>query len=83
MKTIQYVITNCGDGSNGIHWVKDIKVLERMEELADDGDEGFASGDGLQNNKLHFSSEESLKEFEDLNHILYTTLDDLDDNWVD
>lgn len=51
---ISFVITNCGDGSNGIRWVRDPAVLEKLEELADDGDETYASGDGLQVKTLEF-----------------------------
>jgi len=39
MKEIHMVITNGGDGSNSIHWVQAQEVLDRMEELVDEGDE--------------------------------------------
>lgn len=54
MQTIYVVITNSGDGSNGLRVVKDADTLARLEELADDGDETYASGDGLQARKLRF-----------------------------
>ena len=46
--SIDLVIINLGDGSNGIKWVIDEEVIELMEEMADEGDERYASGDGLQ-----------------------------------
>lgn len=54
MQTIWMVITNSGDGSNSIDIIKDKEVLDKMQELADDGDERYASGDGLQDRKLTF-----------------------------
>ena len=49
MNKVYVVITNSGDGSNSLHRVLDEAVLDRMEELVDDGSETYASGDGLQN----------------------------------
>ena len=51
---IHFAVTNSGDGSNGIQWVRDPAVLQKMEELADNGDECYASGDGLQVKTLVF-----------------------------
>lgn len=78
MKTVYMVITNSGDGSNGIHWVVDKAVLDRMEELADDGDEGYSSGDGLQDTKLVFPDDFDLGAWMKTNYISVTTLEDLD-----
>ena len=61
MKSVYMVITNCGDGANSIQWVLDSKVLEHMEELADDGDESYASGDGLQTRELVFPDDFDLE----------------------
>lgn len=71
------VITNCGDGSNSIEWVVDDAVLDRMEEMADDGDETYASGDGLQVSTLVFPDGFDLTSWMQINCIDPTTMDDL------
>lgn len=76
--TIKFVITNNGDGSNSTRWVRDEKVLERMEELADDGDETYASGDGLQVKELTFPDGFDLDAWVKLNRLYVVTLKDLD-----
>lgn len=75
------VITNCGDGSNSIEWVVDAAVLNRMEEMADDGDETYASGDGLQVNTLVFPDGFDLTSWMTINHIDPTTMDDLTEDY--
>lgn len=79
MKEVQIymVITNSGDGSNCIRWVTDDKVLDLMEERADDGDETYASGDGLQVKTLVFPEGFNLEAFLKKNHISLTTIDDM------
>ena len=72
------VITNCGDGSNSIQWVTDKDVLEKMEELADEGDEGYASGDGLQSRVLVFPEGFDLEAWMKTNHLSLTTMEDMD-----
>lgn len=57
---IYMVITNCGDGSNGIQILKSEKALARVQELADEGREVYASGDGLQLRELTFPDEFAL-----------------------
>jgi len=74
---VHMVITNSGDGSNGIRWVTDDKVLDQMQELADDGDETYASGDGLQVKTLTFPDDFDLEAFMKLNHLSLTTLKDM------
>ena len=74
MKELYFVITNSGDGSNGIMWVKDQKVLDFMEELVDADNETFASGDGLQVKTLKFNDDFDLDQFMLLNNIKLTTL---------
>ncbi len=78
MKTISMVITNSGDGSNGIHWVTDPAVLDKMEELADDGDESYASGDGLQVTELGFPDDFDMDLWMKLNSIEVTTVEDFE-----
>lgn len=70
---IYMVIANNGDGSNGIRWVQDEAVLDKMEELADDGDETYGSGDGLQTRKLVFPDGFDLDAWIKLNNIRLAT----------
>lgn len=81
MFEINIIICNSGDGSSHLRWVKDPAVLDRMFKLADDGDEIYASGDGLQVTitTIRFKTIASLKEFEETNKIDYTLLEDMDD----
>ena len=76
--SINFVITNSGDGSNGIHWVRDQDVLDRMEEMADNGCETYSSGDGLQVRSLVFPDGFDLDEFVKTNHLNVVTLEDVD-----
>lgn len=72
-----YVIGNGGDGSNFIKWVKDLEVVDKMQEFADDGDEAYASGDGLQVRGLVFPDGFDLDTWIKTNHISITTMEDL------
>lgn len=78
MKTISMVITNSGDGSNAVHWVTDNAVLDKMQELADDGDEKYASGDGLQVTELGFPDDFNMDLWMKLNSIEVTTVEDFE-----
>lgn len=51
------VITNNGDGSNGIQILKPQEAIDRVQYLADEGYEQYASGDGLQIHELTFPDE--------------------------
>lgn len=79
MTTLYMVITNGGDGSNGTHWVFDPAVIDRMEELADDGDESYASGGGLQCLNLIFPDDFDMAAWMEQNYLSETTLADMDD----
>lgn len=79
MQKITMVIKDNGDGSNGIQWVLDEAVLDKMQELADDGDECYASGDGLQTTELYFPEGFDLQNWIKLNRIYLTTLEDMED----
>lgn len=79
MKEIHMVITNCGDGSNSIQWVQDQEVLDRMEELEDEGDEKYCSGDGLQVTTLEFPEDFDLDAWCKINCINFVTLEELVD----
>ena len=74
---IHFVITNGGDGSNGIQWVLDDAVLDKMEELVDDGDESYASGEGLQVRTLSFPEGFDLANWLSANNIRITGLNDV------
>ena len=76
-KRIWSVITDSGDGSNNIEWVTDPKVLEKMEQLADDGNEAYASGDGLQVREFKFPDDFDLDAWIELNFINVVTLEDI------
>lgn len=79
MTNIVYmVITNSGDGSNSTQWVLDEAVLDRMEDLVEQGDEGYASGDGLQSSELIFPDGFDIPAWLKLNYLNVVTLKDLD-----
>lgn len=82
MFTLYQVITNAGDGSNGLNYTLDPRVIEWMDEKADAGYECYASGDGLQVKEFKFKSKESLDEFIELNvgQWLHTMEDCIEDN---
>ena len=71
------VITNNGDHSNGVKWVIDDKVIDRMEDLADDGDECYASGDGLQVNTLLFPDGFDIQAWIRMNSLSLTTIESM------
>lgn len=54
---IWMVITNSGDGANGIQILKTEAAVDKVQELAEEGDERYASGDGLQLRELCFPDE--------------------------
>ena len=75
-QTISFVITNSGDGSNSVKWVLDSEVLAKMDQLAQDGDEQYASGDGLQVVDLMFPDDFDLKAWAQLNRICFKSIED-------
>lgn len=72
--SINFVITNSGDGSNGIHWVRDEAILEKMEQLVEEGDEQYSSGDGLQVKTLVFPDGFDLDAWIQTNRLYLPTL---------
>ena len=80
MKSVFMVITNSGDGSNAIQWVTDKNVLDKMEELADGGDDSYASGDGLQVTMLKFPDDFNIQSWMELNLLSITTMDGIISN---
>lgn len=73
------VIIDCGDGSNYVQYVTDPKVIDKMEQLVDSGDEQYASGDGLQVKALWFPDDFNIQEWFDKNHILPKSMEDFDE----
>lgn len=78
MQTIWMVITNNGDGSNGVKIVKDQSILDKMRDLVDEGDESYASGDGLQDRELQFPDGFDVDAWVKQNFWGYTTLEDME-----
>ena len=79
MQTIHMVICNSGDGSNHIEWVIDHPaVIDHIQALADDGDERYASGDGLQIRALKFPDGFDIEAWLELNNWSLTTLSDFE-----
>ena len=78
MTKVHRVIVNCGDGSNGIDWVIDEAVIDRMQELADDGEETYASGDGLQVTTLNFPDSFDVQAWLKTNYLSLTTMKDIE-----
>lgn len=76
-KSINFVICNSGDGSSHIRWVKDSAVIDKMQDLADDGDETYASGDGLHLREIKFPDDFDLDAWIKLNHIKLVTIEDM------
>ena len=82
MTKLYMVIVDCGDGSNGIRWADDEKVINLMNRCAS-GEfgswyaEGCMSGDGLQLTTLRFKSEEAMSDFISMNNLTLTTLEEM------
>lgn len=47
-KTLSIVITDSGDGSNGLHYTFDDELIGLLDENQDQLDDSYQSGDGLQ-----------------------------------
>ncbi len=61
MQTITMVITNSGDGSNGILWFKGTLTSETEDKLLNYDPEYFGSGDGFQAHHYHFPDDFDFK----------------------
>lgn len=57
MQTVTMVISNGGDGSNGVHWFKCAIPDEVAEELESNDPETWSSGDGFQSTEYQFPDE--------------------------
>ena len=79
MKHIYFVISDLGDGSNGIEWVTNYNVLDKMRELSETGDSRYSSGDGLQEHCLQFPDDFDIDSWIKLNRLYITTMEDLED----
>ena len=78
MKQIHMITTDNGDGSNDTLWVTDDAVVDRALELVDEGNETFASGDGLQVKTLYFPDDFDLEDWIKVNHISITTIEGIE-----
>jgi len=78
MTKVYMVMVNCGDGSNSIDWVIDEAVIDRMQELADNGEETYASGDGLQVKTLNFPDSFDVQAWLKTNYLSLTTMKDIE-----
>ncbi len=79
MKTVYMVLSDNGDGSSSAHWVKDREVVDKLQELADDGDQAWASGDGLQVSTVKFPDDFDVDAWVKLNFYGYTRMEDVCD----
>ena len=77
-QTIYLVITSNGDGSNGLKWTDDSEVVGRMRERAEEGDDKYSSGDGLQVKRLTFPAEFNVYAWLASNGLYITTAVDVD-----
>lgn len=75
---IWMIITNGGDGSNGLILIKSQAALEKVELLAEQGDEQFASGDGLQVRDLWFAPDFDIDSWVEKNFYGYSDEDILE-----
>lgn len=57
MNTVYLVVANSGDGSSHIEFYCDPSSITRLEELAADGDDQYATGDGLSVTELNIPLE--------------------------
>ena len=57
MNTIYLVIANMGDGSSCIEYYCDPASIKFLESLANEGDDRYASGDGLLVKELNIPTD--------------------------
>lgn len=79
---IWMVIGNCGDGTNFVEIIKTQRVLDLVNRLANEGDERYASGEGLQVRKLKFPDEFAMDAWVSDNFYGYSDEDILDNEPV-
>lgn len=56
-KTLFIVITDSGDGSNGLHYTFDAELISLLDENQDQLGDSYQSGDGLQVRTLNVPDE--------------------------
>lgn len=78
---LDMITTNSGDGSNTVEYSTDPRVLYLKHSLADQGDEKYASGDGLQHTSLDFLTKQARQDFIDLNCPYLHTMENRGDLW--
>jgi hypothetical protein len=76
MQVIYIAIRDCGDGSQTLDIVKDPAAIKKMQELADEGDSCYSSGEGLQLTTLRFPDDFDVDAWVVDCFYRYTTLED-------
>jgi hypothetical protein len=77
VNSITMVIASECDGTQHVQWVTDDAVMARLRKLAEQGDDRYASGDGLQSRILTFPQGFDISTWLKRNRLYLTTLDDL------
>ncbi len=82
MQVIYMVIADNGDGSQRTEWVKDKSVIDKMNDMVNNGTdwkaESYMSGDGLQVKSVKFPDDFDIDVWVKENFYGYTTLKDLE-----
>lgn len=81
MFTLNAVIANCGDGSNVLEFSTDPRVKQIKNQLTEEGDERYASGDGFQCYNFKFHDQSALQQFIALNCPYLHTMENRGDEW--
>lgn len=71
MKSVYYVIRDCGDGSQNIEWHKTMSQEKEDKLVENDKYDSYASGDGFQCTELKFPDDFDIEEFAKVNHIYW------------
>lgn len=69
MKKLYCVITDCGDGSNNLEWYSKSETIDKLQVKADQGDQSYASGDGLQVREFEFPDDFDVEKWAKVNHL--------------
>lgn len=77
MQTISFIITNSGDGSNGMVWLAHTLSTIDLCFLEESNPERFSSGDGVQYTELKFPDSLDLRYWAYVNNIEFVDYDTL------
>jgi hypothetical protein len=80
MKKLFCVIVDCGDGSNSFEWYSKSEIIDKIQELADKGEERYASGDGLQVREFVFPDDFDVEKWAEVNHLYLDEDRDFEDD---